>query len=541
MLKVVLVDDEEIIRDGILRCLSWEELGFQVAGQAEDGELALQVIEDTRPDVIITDIKMPFMDGLELIERIKPLYPATYIIIISGHEEFRYAQKAIKLGAYDYILKPIEPEYLKSVLINIRHDDLQQKQTAAEIDRMKAKISENLPLLQEFFFKSLVRGKIQPDSLDAKLEELQIEFRGNFYGAAIIQSDDYCTPTPGDGESADQPDSTFINTIMEAGKKQPAVIIFDNNPGEAVILAAAADQGTLDKKLKIIFAETRSKMDENCGSTITIAVGGDYGPMLNLAKSYSEALEALNYKFILGKNRDIYFNELDKAPKNEFEALTDYDEAEIITAIKLADQKQIKEKMGWLLSKMQSQGIHSSLYMQLVAGNLYLQALKILKDAGGSPEEIFNDPFTVYHKIIARQTLKDMHNELLNVLFRITDFINIKKFKRFYQVIEKAKDYLQKNYAKDDLSLEEAAQYVNMSSCYFSYIFRQETGLNFIDFLTKTRLERAKELLALSDSKSYEVSYQVGYNNPTYFSTLFKKYFGVTPTEYKNGLKNRKE
>ncbi|MCX7708781.1 MAG: response regulator, partial [Clostridia bacterium] len=191
MLKVLLVDDEEIIRSGIAQGIDWAQLGFQVIGEAEDGEQALQAVKEMRPDVVITDIKMPFMDGLQFIEAVKPQYPNVSIIIISGHDEFHYAQKAVKLGAYDYILKPIELEYLKEILVNIRKEHEVELEKEMEVNHLRDKISENICDLKEKFIEDVLYGKLSAEEILNKAGYFGIDSSYDSYTAIAVQMDDY--------------------------------------------------------------------------------------------------------------------------------------------------------------------------------------------------------------------------------------------------------------------------------------------------------------------------------------------------------------
>lgn len=534
MLKVVLVDDEDIIREGIVKGVNWNDLGMVVVGTAEDGEQALEVIENTRPDIIITDIKMPFIDGLELVGRIKPVYPEMYIIIISGHDEFQFAQKAIKLGAYDYILKPIELDYLKELLIKIKSEHDIKKRKDIEINSLKERMVENFHLIRGNFFRDLIYGKIDSKDLPAKMQYFSIEQFKTCCVVMIVQMDDYYLVT----ENVDSDEKRILETslhglIGESISDGSNVAIFENGNYESVICLLDGHKEVLKAKAIELTKKIRSIVEENALYTVTIAVGGTYSSMQYLSQSFNEALETLEYKFIIGKNRDIYYGEIADMPQKQ--ALPEvYNDSDLIYAIKIADKKLIEQRLKVLMTEILTHGSNSYFFMQMVISNIYTQALKALKESGGSAEEVFTNPLEVYKKIMVYQTVEGIINELTNTLFSIADYIDVKRNGRFDHVIEKAKKYIKLNYIKNTLSLDEVANFVNMSACYFSAVFKQEARETFIDYLTGVRMEKAKELLTVSGYKSYEISYMVGYDNPTYFSTTFKKYTGTTPTEFRS-------
>jgi Response regulator containing CheY-like receiver domain and AraC-type DNA-binding domain len=536
VLKVVLVDDEDIIREGLSGAINWEKLGFSIVRQAEDGEQALQAIAETVPDVVITDIKMPFVDGLQLIEAIKPKYPQLYIIIISGHDEFQYAQKAVKLGAFDYILKPIDLEYLETILKNIKSDYERRQQKAREVLTLKEKIANNIPLLREQFFWDIINENIDKTEIAARTEDLKIDPQAKNYGVIIAQFDDYYIIT-GDMDDSQRRglEKSFEQLITALCAEGQSVVLTAKAVHETVIVIWGPNTDEVTSAINGLSANIRKRVNELGQYTVTVGIGTVVDSVHSLAKSYRQANEVLDYKFILGKNRELYYKDLDLLPKHNLKFM-DYDETALISAIKLGDKNAVQERLASLVEILKKNG-GSYLYMQIMVGEIYMQALKILKEAGGLGEEVFNDPLEIYQKMIAYQTVEDITGQLAEALGRIIDYIYMRRSNKFYQTIEKAKEYLKLNYAKDDLTLEDVAKHVNMGPSYFSFTFKQEVGTNFVDFLNHIRLEKAKQLLMVSDCKSYEVSYQVGYNNPTYFSTIFKKYVGVSPTEYKNQFK----
>lgn len=394
-------------------------------------------------------------------------------------------------------------------------------------------IHENRPLLREHFFRKLADGKIPASVLDTYLINLQLEIRG-YCTAVIIQLDDYYLTTFQLSE-AERVNfrNEFSQEIGAALKDEPEIYIYENNPGEFVLCVTGASRDGSHENLDALIAEIRA--DLNPKYSVTIAVGNGKDAILAFSDSYDEASEALNHKFIIGKNQNIFFKDLGETtrPKQTFPSLV-WHEAELVSAVKRADVKLIEQQLNALIEEIRAQGAAAQLYLKMIIGNIYLQALQAIQQVNVTIEEVFVDPLIVYQKIISHQTIDGMGRELFEALISIADFLTIKKGRKYYPMIAKAQEYILQNFSRGDLSLEEVANVVHISPCYFSLIFKQEVGMTFVDYLIKVRIEKAKELLAVPGSLSYEVAYQVGYNNPTYFSRLFKKHAGVSPTEFKN-------
>ena len=535
MLKVLLVDDEEIIREGMSRGINWAELGFTVAAQAEDGGEALEQVEITRPDVIITDIRMPFVDGLEFIARVKAKYPEIYIVIISGHDEFDYAQKAIKLGAYDYILKPIELDYLGEVLVKIRREVEEAQKKETEVRELKGKLSENLSLARERLIREVIGGKKETAQVRDERGEPDAIHRGRAYIVMLAQVDDYYLITQNMEEAEIRElEDAFGKAVYRLNGEFPGIVAFINGSCQAILCLWDASTGELDARLKDLCGIVRDMAGGEGLYSVTLALGNPCSSVEGLAGCYREAAEAMNYKFVIGRGRNIWYKDIHRVPREEAKPVDFHHDRELVSAIKLGDKKAIEAWLEALTTEIRSRGSNSYLYMQIVISNLYMQALKALKEAGGSADEVFTDPLAAYKKVLAHQTIEGMAGELAGLLASISDYINIKRQGRFDFIIEKAKEFIKANYANNELSLESLAGHVNMSACYFSVIFKQEVGETFIDYLTRARIEKAGELLMTTHYKSYEISYMVGYDNPTYFSTAFKKYTGTSPTEFRS-------
>ncbi len=536
MLKVVLIDDEVIIRDGLRQEINWESLNMEIVGEAENGLDALEVVATTQADLIITDIRMPFMDGLQFIEKIKKKYPEIYIIIITGHDEFQYAQRAIKLGAYDYLLKPIDLEAVILTLKNIQKKHEEQYQQESALLNLQTKLAERQPLLIEHFFKDLIYEKLESFELSEHMKELDlIKFEKSIGLVMLLQLDNYYLLIE---KMSDPERRSFEKSLTEIIKKTvlaESYYCYEEKYCEYAIIILEHNSSLCEEKARFLIKTLREVVNQSIQATFTIGIGTTY-PLKRLSSSYQEALKAMSNKFILGKNREIFFNRLETKISDEIE-LKLIDEAELIEMVRLSDLPLIKTKLQTILTNISTLGENSYFWMQIVAGNIFRQALQILREIGATPEQIFDDPLTVFQQIFTRQTIQEMNDELLTALTKIAQFIEFNREKKFGLVLEKAKQYISKNYNLDNLSLEDVASQVNISPCYFSLIFKQELGISFIDFLTNLRINKAKELLTFSNYKTYEISYQVGYNNPTYFSTIFKKHVGFSPTEYRNQTK----
>ncbi len=532
MLKVILADDEEIIREGICQCVDWEKLGYVVAGQAEDGEQALELVESIQPDVIITDIKMPFVNGLEFIERINEMNRNAFVIIVSGHDEFHYAQKALKLGVYEYILKPVDPEYLTELLIGIREEYAKRLKEKNEVLILKEKLQKSVPLVKEKYLKDIIHGNLD-SSATGEAASIMNDFIGCCYSVIIAQLDDYYFKVQNlSNEARMQMEKQLYEILEEVEETQAGVILLDSSIYEYIICLSGNNEEDLKQKQLEICSDVRSKVNSNISGTITMAIGGIHDNLNALASSYREAADALLHKFLVGNNKDMYYENKEMISEKELKEFENIDGG-LVSAIKTADKGKIKEMLDTMVKQVYSHGNRSHIYMEMIIGSIYIQAMKVIKESGGAVEEVLSNHIDSYKRVLSHQTVEGMAKELLSLLNDIVDYIQTKKSGKFDAVIDRAKECIARSFTDNSFSLEDVARHVNVSSCYFSVIFKQTMGETFIDYITRLRIEKAKELLRLSRYKTYEISFMVGYNNSTYFSTTFKKLTGFSPTEYR--------
>lgn len=533
MLKVILVDDEEISRNKLKRIITSQKLAVEIIGMAEDGEEALELINEDVPDLVITDIRMPFLDGLELMTKVKCTYPYVYFIFISGHDEFKYAHKAIKLGAYDYILKPINGEYLaekiNSIIIERKMDNQQ-----------KERITESSMILRKQFINDLLYNKISDEKIIDKLKDLEISMN-RFCIAIVIQMDDYYSVMHDLDKNQQR---TLLGSFYDLSKEFAGdgylLHKFTGDLGELIICISAIDNHILKTVKQNILIGLREQADLENRYTVTAGIGLIQPSLATLSDSFSQAMESLNYKFIIGENKDIYFERLTGADiKQNRSKEFDFDMENLTTQIGLCNKNEVSSAIKVLLEKVIKNQVFSIHHVQMIITDIYLSSIRTLASSGGTINEVFTNAVDVYENMMEKETAEKLIIEVNSVLSRIMDYILLKRDGKYDHIIVRAKSFISKNFNRSDLSLNEVASASNMSSCYFAVIFKQEVGKTFIEYLTLIRIEKAKELLTISGMRSYEISYKIGYENPTYFSSIFKRTTGLTPTEYRKNVLNK--
>jgi len=541
MIKILLVEDEEIIREGLKNEIDWNSVGYEIAGTAKDGLQAMEVIEDIKPDLIITDVRMPFMDGLELIEKVKEIYPETFFIVISGHEEFEYAKKAIELGVTEYVLKPVALNHLVGTLEKIRTNISNRIRNKSETLYLKKKSLVNERLLKEQLFRSIIFKQISIENIHKKIQEENITELGKYCVVLIMQIDDYLFLTQEmDSEQIKTLNQSVSNTVEAILNKDENIIFFKVSKHEYIICIVEYEKRVLEQKTRKAIEEINTKLTDQNGASATIAIGGCYDSLEKLSESYTDAFATLDYKFVIGKGDCIRFDddrikEFVETDGEDYRFILD-----IVKEVKRFDKDETNKKIHLLIKKFNLEGGKFTLRLQITISNIYTEIVKMLKENGGSIEEVFSNPIKVYKNILLQETSKEVERKLCDMLEEIINYLQIKKQNKFSDIIKNAKEYIVENYDNKDLSLADIANHVSVATCYFSAVFSQELGQTYKDFLTDLRIGKAKEFMETSKFMDYEICYKVGYNNPTYFSTIFKRKTGKSPTEFRKLIDSHK-
>lgn len=530
--KILLVDDEEEIRQSMIQKMQWEALGYELVGDAENGEDALEKIRGLEPDLVLTDIKMPYMDGLQLAEHIKRERSSTEIIIFSGFDDFEYAQQAMKLGVIEYILKPVNVEELSEILKRLKVKMDKQIEEKYNIEVLRNNYKKMLPVLKSHFLNDLIQGKVKDNQIAEDFKRLELTpKRGPFWVVATTYV-----------ELAEMnQDREIIHLNHERNlipvsigrmieEKLSGVFEFESfgtATGICVLcgLKTAKDIEELINKFNQVCADCKRilKLD------VTIGLGNAYDTVEKIKTSYDEAKDALGYRTTIGNGITIYVDDVEviRSEKLQF---NESDESELIQSIKFGNREEISYVVDKLMEKMKEAKVHTSQHQFYI--------IAILNTIMEMVQKYEIDTYDIWGKedyvqVIGRLfTLENIRNFIMNSALFINDKINRERTDTVKHLIIEAKKYIHENFSNSELTVEMVCSHLHISQAYFSTLFKKETGQTYISYLTEIRLAKAVELLNKTDDKTYIIAKKVGYIEPNYFSYVFKKKFGVAPSRY---------
>lgn len=529
--RIMLVDDEEEVRKAMIRQMDWEKLGFTVAGDAENGEDALEKLEQLEPDVVMTDIRMPYMDGLTLVSKIREKYPFMKILIFSGYDDFEYAKQAIKFKVTEYILKPVNGEELAEILKRVKISLDEEIEHRRNINALQESYESSLPVLRELFLNDLVSRTVDPADVLPKFEEYGIDILGarKWLAAVIYVENMEQTEEQELFRHRELIPISVRNLVEDHLRSYGRFVSF--NSAEGITAIAAVDEDNSETGLIKLLDDICKESRRMLGVSITIGIGGSCGALQEIDRSYQAAVDALGYRAIVGSGRTIYINDVEPVNRGKLQ-MEAKEEAELTAAIKFGGKEQIEGALRELAARMDDAKVHASqyqVYMLTIVNCLIrlMQQYDLEMGAMFESEEHYAD---IMKRVCRKECFAE---EIIPVACRMNEALNQARDNTTRRVIVEAKEYIRKNYADPELSVDMLCKHLHMSPAYFSTVFKKETGQTYINYLTGVRLKEAEKLLQETDDKTYEIAEKVGYQEQNYFSYVFKKQYGVSPTKYR--------
>lgn len=533
MLKVMIVDDEPIILDKLRYGIDWAANGCEIIAEANDSAKALKLAVEFRPEIIFSDICMPLMNGIELADAIRQNLPQSVVILISGYDDFGFAQQAIESGVFRYLLKPINNEILLKVLEEAKSYLALREQEIREKEILRNQIKNSLPRLREKFFTDLINKDISRELLAQQLQFLELNPLSDLYSVINIHPDDYHNLTTALKEEEFQIYRTHLLNMLQNNLQENTSFLFgfQNKPGELIIIYGINSERDQDLIFQGI-QKTQENSDEMYGITFSAGIGRLYSDFYRLSLSYREASLALDFKLWAGKRVIIPYNDIENTQSGHLFFHPDYDG--FITILRSGSLEKVNDFIDKIFRAFKAKEYASRSFLHLTMLGLINQMIRCLMEFNISFEEVFRPSFDPFQEVNSLETLSDMENWFRELTRNTITYIHQHKQDVSKNFVEKAKIYLEKNYTDPTLNLTKVAENVYVSSCYLSHLFKEITGSTVIEYLNKIRIKAAKKMLKETQLKVYEIAEQAGFNDYHYFGIVFKKITGLSPLEYRD-------
>ena len=538
MYRVFLVEDEIVVREGIRNNIPWEKTPYSLVGEAPDGEMALSMIQDIKPDILITDIRMPFMDGLTLSKIVKKTLPWIKIIILSGHDEFEYAREAISVGVEEYLLKPVSSQDMIKVLEKTakRIDD--EKKNLLDIEKLRAQVRSSTDFFRDRWLFDFFTGKIPAAAAIEQGKEFGIELLARSYSvlsAGIISSSEK------EGQYIEGqfiPVKIIFQSIME--KYANTVWFQENEKCYAILIKEISHYdgensgSSIEESVYIIAQALKHEIERNTECKLMIGIGPTVERIGEVTRSYSAAKKIINHGISQGLSL-IADSSILPHEENGFDPspLLNIDGDMFFTKLKYIAKNDLDAIIQEYTEFLGNNFNENQMPVFFVFGEIIVAASKIVEALGGDIRKVA--PFS-----LKRDDIQDIAGsreffleKVKTLLSAVIEYRDTHTAGRYRSVIVKAREYIDRNFSSTDITLYSTAAHVGISPNHLSTVFAQETGEKFIEYLTRVRMEKAKDLLRNTGMKSVDIAWETGFNDPHYFSSIFKKNTGFSPREYR--------
>lgn len=541
MLKVFLVEDESIVREGLRDNIPWQQYGYEFVGEASDGEMALPLIQKTKPDVLLTDIKMPFMDGLSLSKLVHQEFPDMKIIIISGYDDFEYARGAILVGAEQYLLKPITRAAMQKVLAELKTKIETEREQKNYQEKFQSEAREYEQFSRTDFFVKVFEGRMPVQDMYEEAAKLSLKINAPCYNILLFNLQEKRT-----AENRGTESEGF------ARKREELLHYFIRYPENLVFRWNVNTYGVLIKGSAAQMQELGSRCLENVDRICHpaeefldwyVALGEPVERLSLLAECYSKANHLFAYRFLRPQLHVFTVETMGRIvpEKEEGGSIRDIDpakmEAELIRDFLLQGARdEVADFVeNYLLAV--GEALQSAMFRNYLTLHVYFAAVSYVESLGCGREEflqLLNDGGLTPEGQYDVDALPDY---LCGLIERAMELRDRESDNQSKHILKKALNYIEENYSQESLSLNSVAGEVNVSANYFSAIFSQAMQVTFVEYVTGKRMDKAKRLLRQTQMHTGEIAMEVGYKDPHYFSFVFKKTQGCTPREYRAGGK----
>lgn len=544
MVRVLVVDDEKEIRKGLVTQLPWAEWGVDEVVDADDGETALELAKRCPPDLIVTDIRMPRMSGLQFIEELMRNQYTGGLIVISGYDEFHYAREALKLGVSDYLLKPISKDELAKAVAVLLQRVREQNAEKQNRSLMQESYEQAIPRIREELLRELIERPFRESHslrIEQKLKQMDLEWLAAVPLRLIIFGIDSLKALISKGSPLDKEDLLLtmgrlleeIFTVRQTNRQ----VLFRSRNDEWILVLGDGDNGGSDESVDVLSEAASERIRERLHIRINLGYAEHHAPVAQFFDLYRKAAASLEYFKVQGA---LQGDEEQSGIMNDHTEVQLASPKDLVELLKYGSNQDIRGAMAFFPRLVKSWNVHHPKDLQQRIFEWLLEVFRTAQKTTGWKEASWEkNPIVLWEHLEHFDTLESLWVEATNQLLAASESIKIQSVFRS-QIVHEAQRFILQHY-QENLTLQTVADHVHVTPVWLSKLFKKETDMNFLEYLTDVRMTKAAELLANLNLKGYQISYMIGYQDPVHFSKLFKKKFGCTPQEYRNSRGSQHE
>lgn len=523
MYRILIVDDESYFRQYLKSTVSWADLGFEIAGEASNGEDALDLIPQIKPEVILADIHMTEMDGIAFSKEVKRRYPYISIILITGYNEFEYARQAIKIGVSNFLSKPIDKQELIDGVLKIKKEIISTDNREKLISTLQQRCDETMPLVRDSVLYRFIKGGYDPEQMQSDLKRLSISVPSC---PSVVIAAEYGADPEGDRETRKNIGRYLLEHFCAILHMDCVAFAHE----ELILCVAGLGAPRFIGYLKDCCSGIIKECTDRFGGFVSIGIGDIAAAAGQLPSSHSNAMIALHNKFLLGNNRVISYDSLKISGMGKeiypFELKND-----LLMYFRLLDDQRVEKTMMGIYTFIRNKPVSID-FIYILYTELLSNCLSCLAEYGCKNNEVFGAGFSPFVEILNGRTVKEVHEYVVSVYMKAIFYLKNRKKQKSISTVKKAKEYIDLNYAVCNLTVEKIAENVFFHPSYLRFLFKKQMGMTVSEYVTQVRMEHAKQILAQGKFSNMAVASMVGYSDSAYFSKCFKKYYKINPSEF---------
>jgi len=526
MHTVFLVEDEPLIRQNIRKTIEKNAESYTCIGEAADGELALSIIQDVKPDILITDIKMPFMDGLTLARHARAIIPWLRIIIVSGYDEFELARQAICVGVDHYILKPVAADDLFEALHKASEQITEHKRHSVSFLNEASDEESVKYALASALLEQLCGGEITADETLRRADELGMEILSKRYVVLTCEFE---------GKSGLPNRQAITSKVKFMLVDDPQILYFFSGVDQVVLIVRGSTDSDVTERAYHTAQTLKHEVEDDGDTVLTVSISGVTSRISAIRDAFHEASILLKTFGESNRGRIFCAGDIGQIQSPVTASAEGFFNLNIENRLKFAIAEDVPAIVEEFTRNITSDEMQSVLYRYYVLMDLTNTAMRIIRNFNPETDpaavaEHFVGLKEVFQSAISAEEFTELATRICLKTIELRDCGNSS---HHVKLVRRACEYIQENYNHPDISLNTVASHVALSPTHFSTIFSQEMSVTFIEHLTSVRMEKVKEMLASTDEKIVNIAFSVGYSEPNYLSYLFKRREGLTPKEYR--------
>ncbi|MCM3749896.1 response regulator [Paenibacillus pasadenensis] len=548
MYRVLLADDEADVREGLLTEIDWEACGFSVAGTAENGLEALELAERLLPDVVLTDIRMPFIDGLELVKRLQTELPLARTVILTGYDEFDYARQAVSLNVDEYLLKPFTAASLTELLIGLKEKMDRERAEREDAHKLREHYRLSQPQLQAQFLSSLLYRQYDKDQIRSRADQYGLSLDGEGCSVSVVRLD---SPDGELAQGAERTDEAASSGSLSRSSDVELRLFAVFNVAEEIWANRKERLAFLhqDNIVLMDFGVGEDGWRERCQATlehlarsvgfylrmdVTIGTGLPKANLSGIKEAYEEALLALDYRLVPGMDRLIFLQDLERRQSAPLR-FDELKEQSLSRCLKVGTAEELSELLGTIFGEI-GEG-HSYSAIQLYLMEVLTSVCRTAQSAEVELEELLGTGAGPYAELARQNGFAEARRWLEKLCSDLMTRIAGTRQHAYKDLVEEAIRFTRSRLHDPDLSIPVVCSHLHISTGYFCSLFKREVKLTFLQYVMQLRMELAQELLRTTELKAFEIAERIGFSEPNYFSFCFKKHTGATPKEYRSRWK----